>query len=106
MLLLLAGYSATAKANHVSNEFQHQHKTTFSNSADSFHKNMLQPQMANVNVTSEHPVKQVNFGDGIIFCDRKFGFLQQPSGQLCFILQDVNRCENVSRLLFPHHFFW
>ena len=105
-LLMLISYSVTAKSVSFTNEFQ-EHKTlSLNKSADSFHKNMLQPQVAHVSMMMEHPFKLVNPIVGVLFTGYATDLLSLPTAQTNVILQDVNRCKSVSPLLFPYHFFW
>lgn len=105
-LLLFVSYSVAAKVPIAVNELQDAGKLTFEKTEHSFHENMLQPKVAHVGMTSEHSIKTVNSSYlGLLFSDSIT--LQLLSvGQTQIILQDVDRCESVSRLLFPFHYFW
>lgn len=105
-LLLLIGYSVAAKASIATNEFQDTRKVIVDKAENSFHKNMLQPQVVHVSMTPEHSVKTVHSGYfGLLFSESN-PLLLKPFGQTQTILQDMDRCESVSRLLFPFHYFW
>jgi hypothetical protein len=71
-----------------------------------FHKNILQPQVVQFVAIQKHTVKPINLGCSILFSGEKMQFSLQKTGQTNTILQDANRCESVSRFLFPYHFFW
>lgn len=105
-LLLLISYSVIAKPTVIPNGLQDQGTVSFNKAEQSFHKNMLQPQVVHVSMMPEHSVKPINtaYGD-LFYCDSTC-LLLQPTTQTHLILQDANRCESVSRLLFPFHFFW
>lgn len=104
-LLLFVSFSVTAKTDMVTNEFP-QKKVLFGKTEHSFHKNMLQPQVVHVTVATEHSIKPIS--------PVYFGFLSNVNislvpcslGRTSSIFQDVDRCESVSRLLFPFHNFW
>lgn len=105
-LLLFISYSVAAKASVFTNEFQDTRKVIVDKAEHYFHKNMLQPQVVHVSMMPEHSLKTVHSGYlGLLFNDSITSLLQ-PVGQTQTILQDVNRCESVSRLLFPFHNFW
>jgi hypothetical protein len=105
-LLLLSGYPVAANSAWNTNEFQGQPYESLNKNESGFHKNMLQPQVVHVNAAQEHLVKLVN----PVVCTLCFSnndlLLLQPPTQTKIILQDVDRCESVSKLLFPYHFFW
>ena len=104
-LLLLTSFSVTAKTIGI-DKFQEQRTESLNKTEHSFHKNMLQPQLVHVTMMPEHSVKPVPIGFGI-FCYRDTTLLLlQPTAQAHVVLQDANRCESVSRFLFPYHFFW
>lgn len=105
-LLMLISYSVTAKSVGYTAEFQKNRALTLSKPADSFHKNMLQPQVVHVTMMMEHLGKVVHPIVGILFTGYDTDLLSLPSAQTHVLLQDANRCESVSPLLFPYHFFW
>ncbi|UPT71902.1 MAG: hypothetical protein M0D53_06260 [Flavobacterium sp. JAD_PAG50586_2] len=105
-LLLLISYSVAAKVSIATNEFQDTRKAIVDKAENFFHKNMLQPQVVHVGMTPEHSVKTVHSGYfGLLFSDGS-PLVLKPFGQTQTILQDMDRCESVSRLLFPFHYFW
>ena len=105
-LLLFVSYSVAAKTSIATNEFQDTQKVTVDKADYSFHKNMLQPQVVHISMMPEHSLKTVHSGFlGLLSADN-ITFQLLSIGQTQTILQDVNRCENVSRLLFPSHYFW
>lgn len=104
-LLLFISSSVSAKSFSV-NEFQNKGKETLNKVDHSFHKNMLQPQVIHVTITSEPSVKPINFGFVALLFDEKALLAVKSSGQTNELLQDANRCESVSKLLFPFHNFW
>lgn len=105
-LLLFISYSVAAKASIATDEFQDTRKVVVDKAGDTFHKNMLQPQVVHVGMTPEHSLKTVHSGYlGLLFSD-SITLQLSVVGQTQSILQDVDRCESVSRLLFPFHYFW
>lgn len=105
-LLLLISFSVTAKTTFAPNEFQNPKTLDFSKEQTALNNNMLQPQVVHVSVTTEHSVKLTNSSFGVLFYGEKPSVTLRPFGQTNVILQDANRCESVSRLLFPYHLFW
>ncbi|MDI1318413.1 hypothetical protein [Flavobacterium sp.] len=105
-LLMLISYSVVAKSVSSTNELQDPRPLSLNKPADSFHKNMLQPQVVHVSMMMEHSIKLVNPTVGILFIGCDTDLLSMPTAQTHVILQDVNRCKSVSPLLFPYHFFW
>ncbi len=105
-LLLLISGSMAAKSVRTVNEFQQQPKESLNKTESGLHTNMLQPHVIHVNAIPEHLLKQVHSGFGILFFSDTNLLLLQPLLPTKVILQDVNRCESVSQLLFPYHFFW
>ncbi|MCF6131677.1 hypothetical protein [Flavobacterium wongokense] len=104
-LVLLISSSVSAKS-FIANGFQDEGTVTINNAGQSFHKNMLQPQLVHVNVTTEHTVKPISLGYTALLFNEKTSLTLKPSGPTSLILQDVDRCESVSKLLFPFHYFW
>lgn len=105
-LLLLASCSVVAKNGNAANEFQQHQSLKLNKTADNLHKNMLQPQVVHVSILTEHPVKPIASGLGILFIGFQSHLLLQPTLLANEILQDADRCESVSKFLFPYHFFW
>ena len=105
-LLLLISFSVVSKAAVTTNEFQNQRKVSVSATDYSFHKNMLQPQVVHVSMVLEHSAKPLQSGAAVLFYSDIISLPLQPLGQIQVSLQDVNRCESVSKLLFPFHYFW
>lgn len=105
VLLLLISCSVHAKAA-IDTKFSTKEIETFNKAESSLHKNMLQTQVVHVTVMHEQPSKPVKGVSGDFpFCDNTYLLLQLP-GQTNIVLQDADRCESVSRLLFPFHNFW
>ena len=104
-LLLLINSTVSAKS-FIANEFQDKGNVTLNKSEHSFHKNMLQPQVVHVSITSEPSVKPINSGFVALLFNEKTSLVLKPNEQANVILQDADRCESVSRLLFPFHIFW
>lgn len=73
---------------------------------DSLHKEGLQPQIPSIRIISEHQAKPVVFGYFALSYETNVSLVLGYSGPTQVLLQDANRCESVSRFLFPHHFFW
>lgn len=105
-LLLFISYSVSGKVSIATNEFQDTRKVTVDKSEHSFHKNMLQPQVVHVSIMPEHSLKTVQSSYLALLLNDSITLQFEPVGQTQSILQDVNRCESVSRLLFPFHCFW
>ncbi|TBX69140.1 hypothetical protein EZL74_07105 [Flavobacterium silvisoli] len=73
----------------------------------SFTKDLLQPQgLSTARLTSEQVAKPMPFGYTVLQYDEITRLVLGFLGTTTAVLQDTNRCESVSRLLFPYHFFW
>jgi len=73
----------------------------------SFTKDLLQPQgLSTAGATSEHAAKPMPFGFAVLEYAASTRLVLGYVGTTTVILQDANRCESVSRLLFPYHIFW
>lgn len=105
-LLLLISYSVAAKPILNVTEFQKQGKTAFNKVENAAHKNMLQPQVVHVTMMPEHTVNPANPSYFASTFTEESSSELSSNGQTTIILQDANRCESVSRLLFPFHIFW
>ncbi|MCF6129306.1 hypothetical protein L1S35_06445 [Flavobacterium sp. AS60] len=105
-LLLLFSFSVTARTAIAANESSDNRKETFHKADHSFHKNMLQPQVMQVTVMPEHSAKPLAVAYSTLYCSESINLSLQPTRQANVFIQDVNRCESVSRLLFPFHYFW
>ncbi|HLF52073.1 hypothetical protein [Flavobacterium sp.] len=86
-------------------EIQHENSNSnFSN--DSIHASaFIQPQVTNtfvVNHKVDSPVF-IKWFDNFLFKIPDFKILKHLN---TFLVQDINRCQNVSLLLFPFHYFW
>lgn len=104
-LLLLISGSVSAKS-FAANEMQEKGTFTLNQAEDSIHKNMLQPQTVSVGISSEHLAKPIPLGyAALLFNENSFSTVK-PIGKTTTFLQDADRCESVSRLLFPFHIFW
>ncbi|MET0759665.1 MAG: hypothetical protein ABWZ56_04545 [Flavobacterium sp.] len=83
---------------------QENSSSNFSN--DSIHASaFIQPQVTNtftVNHKADSPVF-IKWFDNFLFKIPDFKISKHLN---TFLIQDINRCENVSLLLFPFHFFW
>lgn len=73
---------------------------------DTLHKEGLQPQIPSVRIISEHQAKPIVLGYNAIYYEVRVGLALGYAGTTQVLLQDANRCESVSRFLFPYHFFW
>lgn len=104
-LLLLISCSVSAKT-FTANEIQKKGTVTLNKAEDSIHKNMLQPQTAYVSISNEHLAKPMSFGYVALFFNEGAVSTLNPIGKTATFLQDADRCESVSRLLFPFHNFW
>ncbi|MGL2966693.1 hypothetical protein [Flavobacterium sp. XGLA_31] len=69
-------------------------------------KELLQPQVLLVRVGVEHAAKPMPSGDVVLTGSLILSRAVHYSGTATTVLQDVDRCESVSRYLFPYHFFW
>lgn len=106
-LLLFISYSVDGKTPvTITYESQVPRQVTVDKVEHSFHKNMLQPQVVHVSMMPEHSLKTVHSGCVGLLYSESITLQLLPVGQTQTILQDVNRCESVSRLLFPFHNFW
>ncbi|WP_136151309.1 hypothetical protein [Flavobacterium sangjuense] len=105
-LLLLFSFSVTARTVITVNESSDNRKETFHKADHSLHKNMLQPQVMQITVLPEHSAKPLPFAYSALCCSESINLSLQPTRQANVFIQDVNRCESVSRLLFPFHYFW
>jgi hypothetical protein len=73
----------------------------------SFTKDLLQPQaLSTAGVTTEHAAKPMPFGYAVLEYAESTRLGLGYVGTTTTVLQDANRCESVSRLLFPFHIFW
>lgn len=73
----------------------------------SFAKDLLQPQaLSTAGIASEHAAKPMPFGYAALAYDENTRLVLGFVGTTTVVLQDTNRCESVSRLLFPFHIFW
>lgn len=108
LFLLLCFNASSVKAGTfaTNNQSTSERTLTLNKEESAFHKNMLQPQVVHVSAMPEHIVKSVNSGFAVLFYSERKHLLLQPNGQTNVFLQDANRCESVSRLLFPFHYFW
>jgi len=81
-------------------------KTNSSLSVDGIHSSVfIQPQTASI-FTSPHKTPDFSVSKYfenllVVIPDLKIGFVF-----ILFANQDINRCEMVSLLLFPFHYFW
>lgn len=105
-LLLLISNIAVAKPTIAKNGLPEKGALSLNKTEQAFHKNMLQPQVVHFSTGSEDSVKPITPGYATLFFDGTASFLQQAAGQANQILQDADRCESVSKLLFPFHYFW
>src|SRR4051812_16307900 len=103
-LLVLISYSVAAKDPGTITEF-HQQQLSLNKAADSVHENMLQTAIVHISMVSAQPVKAANPGFGILAGSCNVCLLLHPAAP-AIVTQDADRCESVSRLLFPYHIFW
>lgn len=73
---------------------------------DTLHKDGLQPQVPSGRILSEHQAKPFSLGYPVFEYDESTRLVLGYVGPTVVFLQDANRCESVSRFLFPYHFFW
>ena len=73
---------------------------------DAIHKDSLQPQVPSVRILSEHQAKPLSLGYPVSEYNESTSLVLGYVGPTQVLLQDANRCESVSRFLFPYHFFW
>ena len=106
LLLLLVSVSVAAKTAVPQKQLPKTDTTSLTKTTHSLHHNMLQPQVVHVSVTSEQPVKPVLSDYVAWFYGNSIVLTGQPKAQTRVFLQDADRCESVSRLLFPFHSFW
>lgn len=105
-LLLLFSSTAVAKPLATKKDFHEKGTLALNKAEQAFHKNMLQPQVVHVSTASEDSVKPITPGYAALLFHENAVLLQQTTGQANEILQDADRCESVSKLLFPFHYFW
>ena len=106
LLLLLLSNIAVANTSMVVKPCQESKTVTLFEAETSLHKEGLQPQLPSFRIISEHHAKPISFGHSELFYDFDSRLIPESVGLIQVFLQDVNRCENVSRFLFPYHFFW
>ncbi len=106
LLLLLLSNPVAAKTVMANNDVQNSKSVSFFNAEDVFHKDGLQPQVPSVRIISEHHAKPISFGYTAFSYDDSVRLVLGYVGPTQVLLQDANRCESVSRFLFPYHFFW
>ena len=106
LAMLLVSYSVSAKTGNATDGFEQNQSLKLTKAAGNLHKNMLQPHTVHVSILPEHSAKPTTPGYGILFMAYQSDLLLRPKAQATEILQDVDRCESVSRFLFPYHFFW
>lgn len=111
-LLLLISYTAVAKPTVSKNELPEKGALNLSKTEHCHaepveaHKNMLQPQVVHLSTGSEDSVKPITSAYVALPFYGTASFSLQATGQANQILQDADRCESVSKLLFPFHYFW
>lgn len=105
-LLLLFSGTAVARPLAAQEDFREKGALSLNKAEQAFHKNMLQPQVVHVSIASEDSVKPITPGYAALLFHDNASLLKQTAGQANEILQDADRCESVSRLLFPFHYFW
>lgn len=105
-LLLLTTYSVAGTSMGTTALVQRPSTENLNDSESDFHRNMLQQQVVHLTAQPEQGGKLLHSGFGILPVSSTHFSAVQPTTSATTILQDVNRCESVSRLLFPYHFFW
>ncbi len=105
LLLLLLSNSVAAKTALVDN-VQDSKSVLLFNAENVVHKDGLQPQVPSVRIISEHQAKPISFGFAALSYADSIRLVLGYVGPTQVLLQDANRCESVSRFLFPYHFFW
>ena len=106
VLLLLISFSASAGTTITVTESHDKQTGMVDKAGHSFHKNMLQPQAAHVSMVPEQSVKPILNSYSAFFYTGSTCLPLHPTGQAKLFIQDEDRCESVSRLLFPFHSFW
>ncbi len=105
-LLLLVSFSASAGTTITVAESHNKRAVMLDKEGFSFHKNMLQPQVVHVSMMPEQSIKPILIGYNAILYPGSTYLPVQPIGRVKLFIQDADRCESVSRLLFPFHSFW
>ena len=106
LLLLLMSNSVVAKTV-MPNQICQDAKAVALYKADGVvHKDGLQPKTLSFRIISEHHAKPIGFGYAPVSYAAAVCIVLCHVGPTQVLLQDVNRCESVSRFLFPYHFFW
>ena len=105
LLLLLVSNTAVA-GNTASTQDLASKPVTIFDASETLHKNMLQPQAMSLRVLSEHTIKPISFGDFVFPATPISATTYQFTKPTVAFSQDADRCESVSRLLFPFHVFW
>ena len=103
-LLLLISGSVSAKAAVTTMDFQN--PASLNKAGYELHKNMLQPQFVHITASTEHSAKPTLFGYAAALFNENARTAARPTLTPSLFLQDADRCETVSRLLFPYHIFW
>jgi len=106
LLLLLLSNPVAAKTIMADDSAQDAKTVTLLKADEVIHKDGLQPQVPSVRIISEHHAKPINFGYAALSDDDSASLVLGYVGSTQVLLQDANRCESVSRLIFPYHFFW
>lgn len=105
-VLLLLGNGPFANTVMSFDKAQQSKAVTLFEAEDTLHKEGLQPQIPSVRIISEHQAKPISFGYPELAYEVNIGLALGFTGPTQVLLQDANRCESVSRFLFPYHFFW
>src|SRR6478672_6919604 len=105
-LLLLTGYSVAGKSVSTTSDFKPHTSERFNTSESDFHRNMLQTQVVHITALPDTGGKLLVSGFGMLPFSTPGLVAAVPFTPTTNFLQDVDRCESVSRLLFPYHFFW
>ena len=105
LLLLLMSNGAVANTS-VPESTSEKKTETFLKTGQTLHKDGLQPEVLSVRVLLEHPAKSISFGYAVVNDYPSSNLVCIYAGPTVLLVQDTNRCESVSRFLFPYHFFW
>ncbi len=106
-LLLLLFSNILAAKPVLDTEIKSTQEVSLFKAGHSFTKDILQPQgLSTARLASEQVAKPMPFGYAVLQYDEITRLVLGYVGTTTTVLQDTNRCESVSRLLFPFHFFW
>ncbi|WP_162126107.1 hypothetical protein [Flavobacterium phycosphaerae] len=106
VLLLLVSNFAVAKTVGPISDAQETKTVMLVKGKHALTKELLQPQVLTVRTGVEPTAKPMPAGYVAITSDDELTLAINAVGTTTILLQDVNRCQSVSLLLFPYHIFW